>query len=486
MAESTSLKRGPGPGAVPWWQPVGLAALAGGMGWGIRGQYGHETGAMIAGVLVGFVLVLLLARQAPALSAARAVAWFTIAIGFGGSMTYAQTIGLTHDAALVGHEAAWRWGMVGLALKGAIWIGFAGVFLGMGLGGVRYRIRELLLLMAMLLILYWAGCRLINEPFDPARRVLPRLYFSADWRWLPEAVLKPRREVWGGLLLGLLALAGYCRWGRGDRLAFRLALWAMLGGAVGFPLGQCLQSHHAWHPELYREGIWATLDPVMNWWNIMETTFGAVMGAALGLGLWLNRHRVTWDPSPRVELLPAAEWVLLAVHGLLLWIGEFHPVSVLDSIADLGLAMGVIPIVAVATGRWWPFLLLFPVTLAPVAGKTLRQLGYEEHALNLPLAWVGYAVVPVLLATVAAGWAVRVAAARGQEGERFLRRGLLVSVWIYFWLNHAFFHYPWPWEKWTYRTLNGLVYTACALGLTAVALWKPRAGPKEPCAGARH
>jgi len=26
--------------------------MAGGLGWGIRGQYGHEAGAMIAGLLV--------------------------------------------------------------------------------------------------------------------------------------------------------------------------------------------------------------------------------------------------------------------------------------------------------------------------------------------------------------------------------------------------------------------------------------------------
>jgi len=28
-----------------------FTALAGGMGWGIRGQYGHETGAMLAGFI---------------------------------------------------------------------------------------------------------------------------------------------------------------------------------------------------------------------------------------------------------------------------------------------------------------------------------------------------------------------------------------------------------------------------------------------------
>ena len=31
-----------------------LGGMAGGMAWGIRGQYGHETGAMMFGVLVGF------------------------------------------------------------------------------------------------------------------------------------------------------------------------------------------------------------------------------------------------------------------------------------------------------------------------------------------------------------------------------------------------------------------------------------------------
>ena len=30
-------------GAVPLWQPMFFGALASGMAWGIRGQYGHET-----------------------------------------------------------------------------------------------------------------------------------------------------------------------------------------------------------------------------------------------------------------------------------------------------------------------------------------------------------------------------------------------------------------------------------------------------------
>ena len=101
---------------APWWQPVVFAAMAGGMGWGIRGQYGHETGAMIAGLLVSLTLVLLLCPPRPSLPVARAVALGTVAMGFGGSMTYGQTVGLTHDAELIGNWAALRWGMLGLAI----------------------------------------------------------------------------------------------------------------------------------------------------------------------------------------------------------------------------------------------------------------------------------------------------------------------------------------------------------------------------------
>ena len=72
---------------------VVLIALAGGMGWGIRGQYGHETGAMIAGVLVGFTTVLLFIPEASSLHAARAVALTAIGISFGGLETYARPSG---------------------------------------------------------------------------------------------------------------------------------------------------------------------------------------------------------------------------------------------------------------------------------------------------------------------------------------------------------------------------------------------------------
>ncbi len=473
LAPAYGMEKPPDPTSnVPLWQPVILAGMAGGMGWGIRGQYGHETGAMIAGLLVGLVLTFLFRPRGAPLATARAAAWCTIAMGFGGSMTYGQTVGLTHDLPLIGNWAALRWGLLGLAIKGGIWIGFAGTFLGMGLGGKRYRSAELLLVLLGLLGLAAAGTWALNSPFDPANKVLPRVYFSDDWRWEPGADLEPRPEVWGGLLFALGGLLLYTRAARWDSLALRLGLWGFLGGAVGFPLGQSLQAFHAWNPELFRAGIWVRLDPCMNWWNHMETTFGATMGAVLGLGLWLNRGRIAPLEEDSAPSLPSAlEWALAAVHVALLVTTEFLSVPIVDAFYDFGLILGFIPVVAVAGGRWWPYLLMLPITAVPIAGKTLRELAYNENgAVIAPgLGWILYVALPLLVTATAAVLLAR-AARRGGEAASFQRPALLLATWLYFGLNYAFFRFPWPWAAWTGRTPNAIVFTICALGLTWAAL----------------
>ena len=158
-----------------------MGAAAGGMGWGIRGQYGHEWGAMVPGVLVALTLVFLFCKHATSLSAARAIALTAVAFSFGGTMTYGQTIGLTHDATLVGNHEAYRWGMIGLFIKGGLWVGFGGAFLGIGLGGKKYNWAEMLKLYAALLALVFVGIQLFNRPYVPGTdRVLSWFYFPAS------------------------------------------------------------------------------------------------------------------------------------------------------------------------------------------------------------------------------------------------------------------------------------------------------------------
>jgi hypothetical protein len=475
MSESTIERKT----TVTFWQAMLFAAMAGGLGWGIRGQYGHETGATMAGLLTCLTLACLLAPHAHPLALARAVAMGAIAMGIGGSMTYGQTVGLTHDAELVGNVSAWRWGMLGLAIKGALWIGFGGLFLGMGLGGVRYRPGEILMLMLSMVGLFTIGCGLLNAPFNPAERELPAIYFSASWEFFPEkADLKPRLEIWGGMLLALAGGVFYAGWRKRDVLARNLALWAMLGGAIGFPLGQSIQSYNAWNREAVVPGTLEYLAPIINWWNMMETTFGAVMGAALALGLWLNRRRIApAEPVLDGRLSGGAEWLLLALHVPLLISVEFLFIRWIDSAYDLGLILAAIPLAAIVGGRYWPYFTIYPIILLPIAGKTLRNLGYEEGAVSLSFGWAVFVILPLALFT----WLALRAIGRyrfGGDSRAMLGGMLLATSWMYFLLNFAFFRFPFPWDTWTGRTPNALIYCACMAGLTFVALRAMR-GKKE-------
>jgi len=453
-----------------WWAPVFFSALAGGMAWGIRGQYGHETGAMMAGLLVSATLVFLLCPNAPLRFAARALALCTIAMGFGGSMTYGVTLGLSHNPEFVGNWATLSWGLLGCAIKGGVWIGFAAVFLGMGLGGVRYRPAEMLFVMLAILGAYFIGVRLFNYPFNPSEGELPFISFSDFNRWDAETEIRPRREQWGGLWLALLTLLVYAGRHQGDRLAVKLGAWGVVGGVLGFPLGQSIQAFHAWNVDAFQSGLWAKLDPYMNWWNTMETTFGATMGAVIGLGLWRNRGLIRPTPDDADPSLSfPAELLLLAVHLPLLISVEFFSIQQIDALYDLGLILAIIPIVGVLGGRAWPYLVIFPVILVPIAGKTIRQLGYREEAIALPLGWAIYGALPLLISLIAAAQFIR----RDQSAPLSAGRAavlLLLPAWTFFLLNFAFFRYPYPWLDWTGRTPSGIVFTFCILALTAMAV----------------
>ena len=460
---------------VPLFAAILLPALAAGMGWGIRGQYGHETGAMMAGALASLTLVLLFAPNLPSLTGARAAALMTAGIGIGGSMTYGQTIGLTQNTPVIGDWEALRWGMLGLAIKGAIWIGFGGVFLGIGLGGRRYRPGEIALVMLGLLGLYVAGVRLLNSPFDPANKVLPAIYFSESWQFTPEGALKPRREVWGGMLFALVGLLAYARIARGDRLAFRLGLAAMLGGALGFPGAQCIQSWHAWNREAFAASSWHNdFYRHVNWWNMMETTFGLVWGATLGLGVWWNQRlipaRTNGEP---VSLSAPWEIGLCGQHVILLLASEFARFAPGDRLVpaytEFGLVMTILPVVGILGGRFWPYLMVLPIVAAPIAGKTLRAFAYEIPRYSPDTGWLFFVVMPLVIMLIAASFLIG-RSERGQSTRGFASLSLLLSVVTYFVLNTLYFDGAWPWLEWTSRTPNQIFYMPCAAVLAGWSL----------------
>jgi hypothetical protein len=461
-----------------------LTAMAAGMGWGIRGQFGHESGAMIAGTLASLTLVMLFIPQASSLVAARAAAMMTVAIGIGGTMTYGQTVGLTHDRELVGNWEALRWGMLGLMIKGGIWIGFGGVFLGMGLGGKQYRPLEVLVVLLVMIGLVFLGLWLINSPFDPAKKLLPRIYFSDSWYFEPDkADMKPRREVWGGLLLALIGLVLYVAAVRRDWLAARLAFIGFVAGGLGFPGGQSLQAFHSWNTERFNSGDLAQFKvfQYFNWWNMMETTFGLIFGAVLALGLWLNRKRIAVSQvEPDVALTPTTEACLISLHLGLLLTAEFLRLpgsgAIVSSYIDLGLFMCVLPIIGIVGGRIWPYAQLLVIVAAPICGKQIRNLVYAaEPQYSVSAGWVAFALVPMGILFVVTVYLA--SSSRRQHAQWFAATALLTTTWLYFGLNTVFFSYAWPWDTWTARTPNQIIFSVCAVCLSMAAvgnLWRKK------------
>ena len=89
-------------------------AIAVMLGWGWRGYIGGGPfAAMIPGAFVALSLSLLLGHDRR--TAAMAALFGAVGIGYGGEMTYGQTLGLACNPETMG------WGLLGVTIKGAVW-----------------------------------------------------------------------------------------------------------------------------------------------------------------------------------------------------------------------------------------------------------------------------------------------------------------------------------------------------------------------------
>ncbi len=237
------------------------------LGWGLRGFIGGGPfGAMIPGALV----VLALGQG----SGRRDLTWLAamgaIGVGFGGEMTYGQTVGF-----IAQRESFW-WGFLGLALKGGVWGLLAGAFLALSFTASLGRMAAIV---ATLLAGAELGWRWINQP--------KLIYFS-------NPLDKPREEIWAGLLLAGCLLAAGAR----SRLVWRFALAGFVGGFVGFGGGGAILGL----------GRIYLPDWPLHWWKYMEFCFGFCFGVAL----WWAWTREPL-PAPREE--SASRWPWLAALG---------------------------------------------------------------------------------------------------------------------------------------------------------------------------
>ena len=256
------------------------------LGWGLRGYIGGGPyGALIPGTFVTLSICLLLGFKME--TAAIAALFGAIGIGYGGNMTYGQTLGFLRNPDTI------YWGVTGCLVKGAVWGLLGGAVFGLGIDRTACSRKVVVGAILITIPAFYLGLKLINEP--------KLIYFS-------NRLDKPRDESWAGLLfaaiallsyLGVLALLSYLGL-RSPRKAvtmpLRFALWGALGGTLGFG-GGCL--FLAYGP---KEWNW------VGWWKMMEFSFGLIFGAALGWCAWLNREQLSRGgqsentPPPRLGL----------------------------------------------------------------------------------------------------------------------------------------------------------------------------------------
>ncbi|MSR32791.1 MAG: hypothetical protein EXR99_14945 [Gemmataceae bacterium] len=319
-----------------------LPALAMSVGWGFRGDYGHEAGAMIPGALAALAAVLVSGRKDwlqrfILLAFLGAAGW-----ALGGQMSYGKVVGYTMHSYF--HEATY--GFASLFLIGALWGGMGGGILGLGLSLPKKDLLSFGLPLATLYALW----KFLD--FSGATDgLLRRFHFHAsDWvaalsalavalfysqchprfkfAWKFLAVLSlgwmlglaalvhglgfrmtpPRGDNWTGCLGLFLALLGIL-WKLKSQPGWTLAWIGFFAGGVGFTLGDFLQvlGRAKWGPisHPWLQGL--------DYWKWMEQSFGLIMGAGIGWGIWKLRRAPTVDNEGKGALNWLALFFLMFV-----------------------------------------------------------------------------------------------------------------------------------------------------------------------------
>ncbi|MCW5968765.1 MAG: hypothetical protein KIT57_09635 [Blastocatellales bacterium] len=310
--------------------PILLTALSLSIGWGIRGNFGHEIGALTPGALAAAAVVLTSGRP----DWHRRIAYFAFfgALGwsFGGSMSYGQVLGYTHS----GHSPSVLYGFASLFVIGFLWgaMGTAGTAMPAVLD--RRALTEFFAPISAVFIAWWGQDRFVEwlVAVNPAyRQESPLYWYDTDWLGVLAAIVAVlvlavvRRRFdeasrfilylavgwWAGFVLLVLVFGLRMTPPRGDN-------WA---GCTGMTAAMILYFVRRGQGELVRAAIvggffggfgfafanalkligvatgWAT-----NWHSVMEQTYGFINGlgvAVVMLGLARRSARLEDDSSVR-------------------------------------------------------------------------------------------------------------------------------------------------------------------------------------------
>lgn len=292
-------------------------ALALSIGWGIRGNFGHEYGAMIPGALAAMTAALLSGREdwirrAPLIGFFGALGW-----SFGGSISYMQVIAYTHS----GHSSSTLYGFACLFVIGFLWAAPGGAGAAMAASFQRERLDRLFpAIIAVFVAWTLQDVVFAMLPYDDSdfRHENPLYWYDTDWVsvlvalgavgilaairrcwdegcslvlymalgwWVGFLLLvnvlglrmtPPRGDSWAGILGMVGGLLCYLS-RRGDRAVVWAALTTGIWGGIGFAsatLFKLLEIKSGWDA---------------NWHSVLEQSYGFINGIGVAAAMWRLR-----------------------------------------------------------------------------------------------------------------------------------------------------------------------------------------------------
>ena len=404
-----------------------LCGLSLSIGWGVRGNFGHQYGAMIPGALAAMAAVLLSGRQ----DWWRRIAYFAMfgALGwsFGGSISYMWVIAYTHS----GHFPSQVYGFACLALIGFLWgaLGGAGTALPAFLD--RERLTEFFPPIIAVLVawklkdlaipfisdiegahrqesfLYWYDTSWIAALLAIVA-VLVLAAVRRRWCWGTSFILymalgwwvgflfvvlmvdglgiefrmtPPRGDNWAGIL-GMTAGALVYLLRNGMRPVVHAMLVCGFFGTFGFSTATFLKLVEVKYvPEglsyLFGESGWQT-----NWHSILEQTYGFFNGVGVAIAMVYLARRL----PPASDAPATRRWTEVAAVSFILLAITY--VNVIKDVSTwINLKPPAIPaaLYGVPSALW--FKLGYALLAVAVVVLLIRHL--RSRIALVPLSWLG-------------------------------------------------------------------------------------------------
>jgi hypothetical protein len=280
-----------------------FVALAVGLAWGIRGDFGHLVGAMYPGAVLGLAVAYVSGQRSLFLWMPIVAALSALGIGAGGMMSYALLHGYAQSNTLVNYS----YGFVTLFLQGSAWGTFGGALVGLMLERKPMQTGEWLGLSGSVLFAGWITSFLVVDvlgfQINPPRNNGSIGFMGAALGQLIWLVCNHKPSGLRGAVLG------YVGFGVG-----------MAGGRLLGNVANVLQ---------------APLGLTINHWNVMETSCGMIAGFVYAFGMI---GRAYPEPPERENIPLASIYGIVYVLGLIpLWhrINRIAPAKVREWASSL-------------------------------------------------------------------------------------------------------------------------------------------------------